>query len=315
MPYHVEREFRLTREVFPSEVVIPEKLAWDVERIRDEHEAKIRATVLKILKPTPAAQSPAKSVLLLFNSVMDLGTELLVAALYRAVWIADYNPSELYDERADRLYRDTVEFVKRKYKSVASEIPEFGSQLRPDLMVLLRKKWLRIREEAKRYVHKRSQKMRDQDARLDQHVISGGLRRAEIARVARVEKPCKSEPARVANSDRVAERGPRASRLAAIRNAEPVDRVADGQRSAADNPAALGANSDRRGKTRKGDATLLHGKRSVSFATAEAYLGIGERQRQKLMKGGTLKYEGQGHNRKILVESLKEYLPLPEMPK
>jgi hypothetical protein len=66
-------------------------------------------------------------------------------------------------------------------------------------------------------------------------------------------------------------------------------------------------------KAGKGDATLLDGKRLVNFATAEQYLGISERQRQKLISSEALKTEGQGHNRKITVESLKAYLP-PEIP-
>jgi hypothetical protein len=67
------------------------------------------------------------------------------------------------------------------------------------------------------------------------------------------------------------------------------------------------------GKSRKGDAALLGEKRLVSFGTAEQYLGISERQRQKLINSGALKVEGQGHNRKITVESLRAYLP-PEFP-
>jgi hypothetical protein len=65
--------------------------------------------------------------------------------------------------------------------------------------------------------------------------------------------------------------------------------------------------------TRKGDGTLLDQKRLVSFATAEQYLGISDRQRQKLTKSGALKVEGQGQNRKITSESLRIYLP-PEIP-
>ncbi len=60
---------------------------------------------------------------------------------------------------------------------------------------------------------------------------------------------------------------------------------------------------------RKGDITLLASKRAVNFKIAEQYLGISERQRQKLMKQGILAVEGKGHNRKITVESLKAYLP------
>lgn len=66
-------------------------------------------------------------------------------------------------------------------------------------------------------------------------------------------------------------------------------------------------------KSRKADGTLLDGKRLVSFGTAEQYLGISERQRQKLMNTGALKVEGGGQNRKITVDSLKSYLP-PENP-
>lgn len=67
------------------------------------------------------------------------------------------------------------------------------------------------------------------------------------------------------------------------------------------------------GKERKGDVTLIDGKPAVTFRTAEAYLGISERQRQNLVRAGILKIEGQGQNRKITTESLKVYLP-PENP-
>jgi len=65
--------------------------------------------------------------------------------------------------------------------------------------------------------------------------------------------------------------------------------------------------------TRKGDGALLDQKRLVSFGTAEQYLGLSARQRQKLIKSGALKVEGQGQNRKITTESLRSYLP-PEIP-
>ena len=52
----------------------------------------------------------------------------------------------------------------------------------------------------------------------------------------------------------------------------------------------------------------------MSFRTAEAYLGIGERQRQQLIKNGVLVVVGGGHNRKITTESLIKYNP-PENPK
>ena len=156
-------------EVFPSLVCFcPDKLAWDVEAIRDEHEPKIRATVLEILQNTCSSEAPAESADSLFNSVMDLGTELLSAALDRSDWIDDYNPPEIYDETADALYQDALDFAKQKYQSVASEIPGLGFEIRPDLLVVMRTTWLRIREEAKRDVHGWSKQIREQNARLDQ---------------------------------------------------------------------------------------------------------------------------------------------------
>jgi hypothetical protein len=65
---------------------------------------------------------------------------------------------------------------------------------------------------------------------------------------------------------------------------------------------------------RKGDPSLLGRKERVAFRTAEQYLGVTERQRQNLIKRGSLTVEGQGHNRKITTESLRKYLP-PENPK
>jgi hypothetical protein len=66
------------------------------------------------------------------------------------------------------------------------------------------------------------------------------------------------------------------------------------------------------GKVRKGDAALLVGN-AVTFRTAEQYLGIKDRQRQKLMKSGALKVVGKGHPRKITTDSLRDYVP-PETP-
>ncbi len=65
---------------------------------------------------------------------------------------------------------------------------------------------------------------------------------------------------------------------------------------------------------RKGDPSLLDRKDRVTFRIAEEYLGVTERQRQNLIKRGSLTVEGQGHNRKITTESLRKYLP-PENPK
>jgi hypothetical protein len=65
---------------------------------------------------------------------------------------------------------------------------------------------------------------------------------------------------------------------------------------------------------RKGDITLLQKRdgslyASVPFSTAESYLGISARQRQKLQDDGRLKVIGKGLNRRITVESLMEYCP------
>ena len=97
----------------------------------------------------------------------------------------------------------------------------------------------------------------------------------------------------------------------------------DPERSRHEKPSHLDVTSDTekvdddtkagRNKRRKGDASLLGDKRLITSRMAEAYLGITERQRQKLIKGGVLKVEGQGHNRRITAESLKAYLP-PEIP-
>lgn len=89
-----------------------------------------------------------------------------------------------------------------------------------------------------------------------------------------------------------------------------------------ENTIALGATSGaakqegtnpRPGKERKGDASLLAGKRAVIFRTAEQYLGITERQRQNLVKDQILIVEGKGQNKKVTTDSLRAYLP-PENP-
>jgi hypothetical protein len=69
----------------------------------------------------------------------------------------------------------------------------------------------------------------------------------------------------------------------------------------------------RPGKERKGDASLLAGKRAVNFRTAEQYLGLTERQRQNLVRDQILVVEGKGQNKKITTDSLRAYLP-PENP-
>jgi hypothetical protein len=69
----------------------------------------------------------------------------------------------------------------------------------------------------------------------------------------------------------------------------------------------------RPGKERKGDASLLAGKRAVNFRTAEQYVGLTERQRQNLVKAKVLVVQGGGQNKKITTDSLRAYLR-PENP-
>jgi hypothetical protein len=89
-----------------------------------------------------------------------------------------------------------------------------------------------------------------------------------------------------------------------------------------ENTAALGVKSDptkqqdskpRPGKERKGDASLLAGKRAVNFKIAEQYLGLTERQRQNLVKDQILVVEGKGQSKKITTDSLRAYVT-PENP-
>jgi hypothetical protein len=98
--------------------------------------------------------------------------------------------------------------------------------------------------------------------------------------------------------------------------------VGEGQDAAVENTAALGekfgtAKQDRTkprpGKERKGDGSLLAGKRAVNFRTAEQYLGLTERQRQNLVKDKVLVVEGKGQNKKITTDSLRAYVT-PENP-
>ena len=56
---------------------------------------------------------------------------------------------------------------------------------------------------------------------------------------------------------------------------------------------------------RKRDGSLMD---SASFPDAERYLGITARQRQKLMRTGSLITVGGGNNRRITVQSLRNYL-------
>jgi hypothetical protein len=56
---------------------------------------------------------------------------------------------------------------------------------------------------------------------------------------------------------------------------------------------------------RQGDPEILKGKALVNFKIAEQYLGVGERQRQNLMKSGAIR---KGGSRMVSTDSLKEYM-------
>jgi hypothetical protein len=106
---------------------------------------------------------------------------------------------------------------------------------------------------------------------------------------------------------------------AAVDQPQPMTEATDDMNARQKGKAfAIGCDKARRGpegeKTGhknegKGDPALLEGKHSVTFRTAEQYLGITDRQRKNLIKKGSLNTEGQGHNRKITSESLRNYLP------
>jgi hypothetical protein len=66
-------------------------------------------------------------------------------------------------------------------------------------------------------------------------------------------------------------------------------------------------------KDRKGDVSLFNGEPTVNFQIAETYLGIGERQRQMLMKSGALVVQGKRRDRTITTDSLMAYVP-PKQP-
>jgi hypothetical protein len=70
------------------------------------------------------------------------------------------------------------------------------------------------------------------------------------------------------------------------------------------------SNSSDSDRSRKGDPALLANQNAVNFIVAQTYLGVKQRQRQILMDRGVLRVVGGGRNRKILVESLLQYLPL-----
>jgi hypothetical protein len=67
--------------------------------------------------------------------------------------------------------------------------------------------------------------------------------------------------------------------------------------------------TDVKKKTRKGDPTLLGDKASVSYPVAQEYLGISDRQRQRLIKDKVLDVVGQRPNCRITTDSLRQYHP------
>jgi hypothetical protein len=99
---------------------------------------------------------------------------------------------------------------------------------------------------------------------------------------------------------------------------EPLDPTSPTSQNAAvdsDNASKSAPESDlvQQRQSQKGDATLLEGKETVSFKIAQAYLGIGERQRQQRVKDKILDVKGGGRNKQITTESLKKYHP-PKSP-
>ena len=74
-------------------------------------------------------------------------------------------------------------------------------------------------------------------------------------------------------------------------------------------PAKVVTRTGNNNRERKGDPSLLSNKEAVSLRTAELYLGISERQRQKLTASGALDARGRGSDKQITTESLRRYLP------
>ena len=156
------RGFWLTVEIFPSLAsFVPEKLGWAVEGIVDEHEVKIRQAVIEALSSLRSSRSDQVPSALIFDSVVEMGTELFNEALSRMDWMDDNNPPEAYDDAADALYQDAIAFVVRKYKLLSSEIPGLSSACEPSRLDALRTDWLQIREETKQEVHEWSRKIRE----------------------------------------------------------------------------------------------------------------------------------------------------------
>ena len=62
-------------------------------------------------------------------------------------------------------------------------------------------------------------------------------------------------------------------------------------------------------RSRRGDPALLRDSDSVNFVVAEEYLGVSPRQRQRLIKKGSLCVVGRGTRGKITCDSLRTYQP------
>ena len=163
-----DRGFWLTAQVFPSALTyVPEKLGWAVERIVDEHEDKVRKAVIEALNGLRSSGDAQTASVSIFEAVVEMGSELFNEALDRYGWMDDNNPPDVYDGTADELYEDAINFVKWKYKSLASEVPGLSPACEPSRLDALRTDWLQIREEAKQEVHEWSRKIRESQAEAD----------------------------------------------------------------------------------------------------------------------------------------------------
>lgn len=162
------RGFWLTLEIFPSLTsFVPEKLGWAVEEIADEHEVSIRKAVIEALKGLRSSPPAQSSSALIFDAVAEMSAALFNEALGRMDWMDDNNPPEAFDDAADALYQDAIDFVIRKYKLLASEIPGLSPTCESARLDTLRLEWLQIREEAKQQTHEWARKIRESQAEAD----------------------------------------------------------------------------------------------------------------------------------------------------
>jgi hypothetical protein len=163
-----DRGTRLTFEIFPS--IVSYKLAQYVEEIIDQHEDRIRRAVLRVLRGGSFNSDPV-SPEVIFTAVAQLGMALFCVALDRMAVEHDNNPPECYDEIADRLYQEVIDFVVRKYTSAVSEIPGLRRTCRRTWMDELRRVLLQIREKTKREVHALSMRSKE----LEKWILGGRL--------------------------------------------------------------------------------------------------------------------------------------------